>query len=86
MYYNEKKVLTAVMVNNSTIINKRNNHLSPQINEHKKKTMIYDIGNPGVGLGQLAGLNLLMSRCWFGTAGRVKPLTVQVLVWNSWQG
>jgi hypothetical protein len=37
MYYNEKKVLTAVMVNNSTIINKRNNHLSPQINEHKKR-------------------------------------------------
>ena len=40
------------MVNNSTNINKSNNHLSPQIVEHnKKKTMIYGIRNPVPGLG-----------------------------------
>jgi len=33
-------------------INKRNNHFSPQIIEHKKKTIAYDIGNPDPGLGQ----------------------------------
>jgi len=33
------------MVNNSTNINKMNNHLSPQIIEHKK-IMTYDVGNP----------------------------------------
>jgi hypothetical protein len=32
------------MFNNSTNINKANNHLSPSLTEHKK-TMIYDIGN-----------------------------------------
>jgi hypothetical protein len=41
-----------VMVNNFTNINKTNNHLSPQSIEHKKKTMIYDVGNPGPSLGQ----------------------------------
>ena len=37
-----------VMVNNSTNINKTNNHLSPSLAEHKKKT---DIRNPSYGLG-----------------------------------
>ena len=36
------------MVNNSTNINKTNNHLSPSLSEHKKKT---DIRNPRYGLG-----------------------------------
>jgi hypothetical protein len=40
------------MVNNSTNINKMNNHLSPSLTEHKKKTMKYDIRNPGLCLGQ----------------------------------
>jgi hypothetical protein len=40
-----------VMVNNSTNINKMNNKLSPQTIEYKK-TMTYDIGNPGPVLGQ----------------------------------
>jgi len=43
----EKKVLT-VMVNNSTNINKTNNHLSSQLNT--KKFTTYDVGNPGPGL------------------------------------
>ena len=34
------------MVNNSTDINKKNNHLSHQSIEHKE-TMTYDVGNPG---------------------------------------
>ena len=32
------------MVNNSPNINKMNNDLSPQLTEHKKKTMKYDVG------------------------------------------
>ena len=40
------------MVNNSTIINKVNNHLSPSLTEHKKNTTAYDVGNPGPGLRQ----------------------------------
>ena len=41
------------MVNNSTNINKTNNHLSSELTEHKKKRGIttYDIGNPDPGLG-----------------------------------
>jgi hypothetical protein len=39
-----------VMVNNPTNINKTNNHLSFQTFEPKKKTSIYGIGNPGLGL------------------------------------
>jgi hypothetical protein len=39
------------MLNNSSTINKTNNHLSPQP-FNLKKTMTYDIGNPGPGLGQ----------------------------------
>jgi hypothetical protein len=46
----EKKVLS-ILVNNSTNINKSNNHISPQLNEHKK-TVIYDVGNPCPGLGE----------------------------------
>ena len=38
-YHYEKKIKT-VMVNNSTNINKTNNHLSPQVIKHKKKTQI----------------------------------------------
>ena len=29
-----------------------NNHISPELTEHKKGTTTYDIGNPGSGLGQ----------------------------------
>jgi hypothetical protein len=36
------------MIINSTNINKTNNHLSM----NTKKTMTYDIANPGFGLGQ----------------------------------
>ena len=39
------------MVNNSTNINKTNNNLSPQLIQHKK-TMTYDVRNPGKGLEQ----------------------------------
>ena len=48
------------MVINSTNINKTNNRLSK---EKQKKTMIYDFGNPGPGLGQsqdVAGIKQLM--------------------------
>jgi hypothetical protein len=46
-----KKKVSTVMVNNSTNINKTNNHLSLQINMlNIKKTMTYDVGNPGPGL------------------------------------
>jgi len=38
------------MVNNSTNINKANSHISLHIMELRKKTMIYDVGNPGPGL------------------------------------
>ena len=45
------------MVNNSTDINKTNNHLSPQLIEHKNKNMTYDIGNlsPYLGKAQKCG-------------------------------
>jgi hypothetical protein len=33
-------------------INKPNNHISPELTEHKKGTMTYDVGNPGSVLGQ----------------------------------
>ena len=55
------KVLT-MMVNNPININKTNNHLSPQITEHKKGQDIYDVGNTGSGLRQgkqVVGLNRL---------------------------
>jgi hypothetical protein len=35
-YFNYEKKVKAEMVNNSTNINKRNNHLSPYLTEHKK--------------------------------------------------
>ena len=41
------------MVNNSTNINKMNNHLSPTLTEHKNKTTTYDVGNPGTSFGQV---------------------------------
>jgi hypothetical protein len=41
-----------VMVNNSTNINKTNNHLSNLKSMNIKKTTTYDIGDPGPGLGQ----------------------------------
>jgi hypothetical protein len=41
-----------VMVNNSTNINKTNNHLSNLKLMNIKKTTTYDIGDPGPGLGQ----------------------------------
>jgi hypothetical protein len=37
------------MVNNC--IN-TNNHLSPELSEHKKNTTTYEVGNPGPGFGQ----------------------------------
>jgi len=39
------------MINNSTIINKTNNHLSLQLTEHKKNTE-YDVENSGPSMGQ----------------------------------
>ena len=41
-----------MIINNSTYINKINNHLSHKIIEHKKNTMIYCIRNLAPGLGQ----------------------------------
>ena len=38
------------MVNNSTYINKTNNHLSPQIIGHLKD-IAHRVGNPGPGVG-----------------------------------
>jgi hypothetical protein len=49
------------MANNSTNINKTNDHLLPQLIEHKKTTT-YDVGNPGSGLGQAQKL-------WRGLTG-----------------
>ena len=37
------------MINNSTNINKINNHLSPETIEHKKKPTTYDAWNPDPG-------------------------------------
>jgi hypothetical protein len=47
------------MVNNSTNINKTNNHLSPQAFEQKEKTTTYCAGNPcpAVGHKYVSGLN-----------------------------
>jgi len=39
------------MVNNSTNSNKTNNQLSSSLTKYKK-TMTYDVGNQGPGLGQ----------------------------------
>ena len=41
-----------MIVNNSTYINKINNHLSHSNSLNINKTTTYDIGNPGPGLGQ----------------------------------
>jgi len=59
-----------VIVNNSTNINKTNNHLPPQIIKHKKTTS-FSVGNPGPGLVQ-------EQKC-----GRVKPVngTTTLLLW-----
>ena len=40
-----------IIVNNSNNINKTNNQLSSE--RTNKKTMTYDVGNPGTGLGQV---------------------------------
>jgi hypothetical protein len=46
----KKSLNSQVMINNSMNINKfSNNQLSPQLVEHKKKT-IYHVGNPGPGI------------------------------------
>ena len=52
------------MVNNSTNINKMNNHLSPHIIDHKKDHEWWHMANknPGPGFGQ--------AEIW----GRVKPI------------
>jgi hypothetical protein len=41
-----------VMVNNSTYINKTNNHLPPQTIDHQKKPMTFGVRNPGICLGR----------------------------------
>ena len=47
------------MIINSTNINNINNHLSLiLILWAQKKTMTYDVGNPGPGLGQMSVPNL----------------------------
>ena len=51
------------MINNSININKTSNHFSRQTNEHTKKLMTYDAGNPDSGMIQAqtcGGLNGLM--------------------------
>jgi len=50
-----------MMVNNSTNINKSNNHCSPSIIEHKKAATYY-VENPSPGWGQAQ------------KSGRVKPV------------
>ena len=40
------------MVNNSTYINKTNNHLPPQTIDHQKKPMTFGVRNPGICLGR----------------------------------
>jgi hypothetical protein len=48
-----KRKFFKLMVNTiPSNINKTNNLLSTQIIEQKRKIMTYDIGNPGLGLGQ----------------------------------
>jgi len=60
------------MVINSTNINKTNNHISPQIIEHKKDHNIW-LFNPVPGLGQV-------EKC-----GRVKPVNrIHTLVMGLW--
>jgi len=56
-----------VIVNNYPNINKAYSHLSPQITEHKKKTITFADGNPGPSLGQantvwLSGCCLIQSQ------------------------
>jgi hypothetical protein len=51
------------MVINSTNINKTNNHLSSQIIV-QKKDHDYDVGIPGPGFEQMAGLNRFMLSKW----------------------
>jgi hypothetical protein len=48
------------MVNNSTNINKTNNHLSPQITDREKVTT-YPDGHPSVGWEQEAQIRLMWS-------------------------
>jgi hypothetical protein len=48
--YQEKNVET-VMVNNSTNINKTKHLLSLQLIKTNKKTMTYNVGNPGADFG-----------------------------------
>ena len=48
------------MVNNSTNINKTNNHLSSQIIEHKIKTTECNVDIPGPGLGHNTDVGIKM--------------------------
>lgn len=50
-----KKNLDTDKINNATIINKTSNHLSL----NTKNTMIYNIGNPGNGLGQAQTIGVI---------------------------
>ena len=54
-----------VIKNNYTVINciNTNKKILTELAEHKKKSMTYDTGNPGPGLGQA-------QKC-----GRIKPVT-----------
>ena len=49
-YNYENKNVCSLIVNNSTIINKTDNRLSPATIEHSK-AMIFDVDNPGSGWG-----------------------------------
>ena len=48
------------MVNNSSNINKANNHPSPSLTEHNENTTTYDVWYPGAGLGQTQNCGGLM--------------------------
>ena len=67
------------MVNNSTNINKKNNHLSPQIIEHKKgpRHMALDIQV----LGWDGHINVAALNRWIGF--KATPLVYTVTIVNS---
>jgi hypothetical protein len=58
----EKKVKT-VMVNNSIIINKTNNHLLVHTNVHNIKPTTYGVVNPGSVLGHATKVCKLFKFC-----------------------
>jgi hypothetical protein len=51
------------MVNNSTKINKMNNHFSPSLTDNNKKDRTtYDIENPGPGIALLTWENYVIDK------------------------